>query len=152
LDAYFDASKVGERVSVIGGALGGCEVGLFLAEKRKKVTIVEMTDVIGDPEKNWRHTIPMVMRMDETPTLEYRTGQKCIEITSSGIKVADKEGREQIIESETVVLAVGMRSNAETVELLLGCVPDFYPVGDCVKPQRIMEAMQAGYFAALDIL
>ena len=94
----------------------------------------------------------MVMRMDETPTLEYRTGQKCIEITSSGIKVADKEGKEQIIESETVVLAVGMRSNLETVELLRGCVPNFYPVGDCVKPKRIMEAMQGGYFAALDIL
>ncbi len=152
LDAYFNASIVGERVAVIGGGLVGCEVGLFLAEQGKKVTIVEMTDVIGDPERNWRHTIPLVMRMDETSTLEYRRGQKCIEITSSGIKVADKEGREQIIEADTVVLAVGMQSNSETVERLRECVPDFYPVGDCVKPQRIMEAMQGGYFAALDIL
>jgi hypothetical protein len=38
------------------------------------------------------------------------------------------------------------------VDRLRYCVPDFYPIGDCVKPQKILEAMQGGYFAALDIL
>ncbi len=152
LDAYNDASRVGGTVIVVGGALVGCEVGLFLAGQGKKVIIVEMKDAIGDPARNWRHTIPMVMKMDEIPTLEYRTGQKCTEITSSGIKVVDKEGKEQTIDADTVVLAAGMQANSETVERLRECVPDFYPVGDCVKPQRIMEAMQGGYYAALDIL
>ena len=152
LDAYYDASKVGQTVAVIGGALVGCEVGLFLAEQGKRVTIVEMTDAIGDPEKNWRHTIPMVMRMDATPTLSYRTGQRCIDITPSGIKVADKEGNEHVIEADTVVLAAGMQANSETVEQLRYCVPDFHSIGDCVKPQRILEAMQGGYYTALDIL
>jgi hypothetical protein len=54
--------------------------------------------------------------------------------------------------ADTVVLAVGMEPNSDTVERLRYCVPDFYPVGDCVKPQRIMEAMQGGYYAALDVL
>jgi NADPH-dependent 2,4-dienoyl-CoA reductase/sulfur reductase-like enzyme len=152
LDVYEDVAKVGERVVVIGGALVGCEVGLYLAELGKKVTIVEMTDVIGDPERNWRHTVPLVMRMDATATLEYKTGLKCVEITASGIRVVDKAGREQLVESDTVVLAVGMRSRSETVDRLRNCVPDFSPVGDCVKPQRIMETMQGGYYAALDIL
>jgi len=152
LDVYYDVTKVGERVAVIGGALVGCEVGLFLAEQGKTVTIVEMTDVIGDPEKNWRHTVPLVMRMDKTPTLEYKTGLKCIAVTPSGIKVSDKGGKEQFIEADTVVLAVGVQSNSDTVDQLRDCVPDFYPVGDCVKPRRIMEAMRGGYYAALDIL
>ncbi len=151
LDVYYDVTKAGERVAVIGGGLVGCEIGLHLAEQGKNVTIVEMTDVIGDLV-NWRHTVPLVMRMDATPTLEYKTGLKCIEVTTSGIKVVDKQGRQQSIEADTVVLAVGMRSNSETVDRLRDCVPDFYPIGDCVKPQRILEAMQGGYFAALDIL
>jgi NADPH-dependent 2,4-dienoyl-CoA reductase/sulfur reductase-like enzyme len=151
LDVYYDATKAGERVAVIGGGLVGCEIGLHLADRGKKVTIVEMTDVIGDLV-NWRHTVPLIMRMDATPTLEYKTGLKCIEVTTSGIKVVDKEGRQESIEADTVVLAVGMRSNSETVDRLRDCVPDFYPIGDCVKPQRILEAMQGGYFAALDIL
>ena len=152
LDAYYDASKVGQTVAVIGGALVGCEVGLFLAEQGKRVTIVEMTDAIGDPEKNWRHTIPMVMRMDATPTLTYRTGQKCIDITPSGIKVADRNGEENVIAADTVVLAAGMKANSETVERLRYCVPDFHAIGDCLKPLRILEAMQGGYYTALDIL
>ena len=151
LDAYYDAAKVGEKVVVIGGGLVGCETGLYLAEQGKHVTIVEMTDAVGDPV-NWRHTVPLVMRMDATPTLTHKTGLKCREVTPSGIKVADTQGKEHLVEADTVILAVGMQSNSDTVDRLRRCVPDFYPVGDCVKPQRIMEAMQGGYFAALDIL
>ena len=151
-DVFDHVAEVGDKVVVIGGALVGCEVGLYLAELGKNVTIVEMTDVIGEPEKNWRHTVPLVMRMDATPTLAYRTGLKCAEITPAGVRVVDKTGKDGLIEADTVVLAAGMRSNSETVELLRDCATDFYPVGDCVKPQRILEAMQTAYFAALDIL
>jgi 2,4-dienoyl-CoA reductase-like NADH-dependent reductase (Old Yellow Enzyme family)/thioredoxin reductase len=151
LDAYYDVAKVGEKVAVIGGGLVGCETGLYLAELGKNVTIVEMTEVLGDPV-NWRHTVPLIMRMDKTANLKYKTGLRCTEITPSGAKVIDKEGKEQIVEADTVVLAVGMQSDSDTVDRLRYCVPDFYPIGDCVKPQKILEAMQGGYFAALDIL
>jgi 2,4-dienoyl-CoA reductase-like NADH-dependent reductase (Old Yellow Enzyme family)/thioredoxin reductase len=151
LDAYYNAAQVREKVAVIGGGLVGCEIGLHLAELGRNVTIVEMTDAVGDPV-NWRHTVPLVMRMDETPTLAYKTGLKCTEITASAIKVVDRSGKEQLIEADTVILAVGMQPNSAAVDRLRNCVPDFYPVGDCVKPQRIMEAMQGGYFTALDIL
>jgi pyruvate/2-oxoglutarate dehydrogenase complex dihydrolipoamide dehydrogenase (E3) component len=151
LDAYYDPAKVGGKAVVIGGALVGCEIGLHLAEMGRQVTIVEMRDAIGDPI-NWRHTIPMVMKMDTTPNLSYKTGLKCAEVTSSGIKATDKQGKEHRFEADTVILAVGMQANSDVVEQLRNCVPDFYPVGDCVKPLRIMEAMQGGYFAALDIL
>ena len=151
IDAYYDDAAIGETVAVIGGGLVGCETGLYLAESGKKVTIVEMLDVIGDP-LNWRHTLPLVRRMDNTPTLSYKTSLKCVEITPSGIKVADGKGKEQIIEADTVVLAVGMLSNTDTVDQLRNCVSNFHTIGDCVKPQKIREAMQGGYFIALDIL
>ncbi len=150
-EAYYDAGKVGQNVAVIGGGLVGCEAGLYLAGLGKKVTIVEMLDTVGDPV-NWRHTLPLVARMKQTPTLQFFTGTKCLEITSSGIKVAGKDRKEQFIKADTVILAAGIKPNTDTVENLRNCIPEFYPVGDCVKPRRIMEAMQGGYFAALDIL
>jgi len=150
-DAYHHLAEVGKRVLIIGGGLVGCEVGLFLAEKGKEVTIVEMTDHIGDPVY-WRHTLPLVMRMDATPNLSYRTGQKCTEITADGIRTVDKVGMETFFEADTVVVAAGMAPNRATLEELRDSVRNFFPVGDCVKPQKIMEAMQGGYYAALDIL
>ena len=151
-EVYDRVEDVGRSVVVLGGALVGCEVGLYLAELGRDVIIVEMTGAIGEPEMNWRHTVPLVMRMDATPNLQYRTGLRCVEITEAGARVVDEAGKEELIEAETVVLAAGMRPNSDTVERLRHCVPDFYSVGDCVKPQRILEAMQAGYWAAMDIL
>lgn len=151
LDAYYDVTKVGEKAAIIGGGLVGCEVGLFLADKGKDVTIVEMTDDIGDPVY-WRHTIPLVMKMDATPNLSYGTGQTCVEVTTDGIKVVDKEGKEEFIKADTVLVAAGMVPNTAILEELRDSVRNFFPIGDCVKPQKIMDAMQGGYYAALDIL
>jgi 2,4-dienoyl-CoA reductase-like NADH-dependent reductase (Old Yellow Enzyme family)/thioredoxin reductase len=151
LDAYYDVTKVGEKAAIIGGGLVGCEVGLFLADKGKDVTIVEMTDDIGDPVY-WRHTIPLVMKMDAMPNLTYGTGQTCVEVTTDGIKVVDKEGKEEFIKADTVLVAAGMVPNTAILEELRDSVRNFFPIGDCVKPQKIMEAMQGGYYAALDIL
>jgi len=151
LDAYYDVTKVGEKAAIIGGGLVGCEVGLFLADKGKDVTIVEMTDDIGDPVY-WRHTIPLVMKMDATPNLTYGTSQTCVEVTTDGIKVVDKEGKEEFIKADTVLVAAGMVPNTAILEELRDSVRNFFPIGDCVKPQKIMEAMQGGYYAALDIL
>jgi 2,4-dienoyl-CoA reductase-like NADH-dependent reductase (Old Yellow Enzyme family)/thioredoxin reductase len=152
LEAHYNTAKVGKTVAVIGGGLVGCETGLFLAELGKKVTIVEMTNIIGEP-LNWQHQIPLMRRMDETPTLSYKTELRCVEITASGIKVADKQqGKEQMIEADTVVLAVGMQANSYVTDKLRDCVVNLYPIGDCVRPQKIREAMQGGYFTALDIL
>jgi 2,4-dienoyl-CoA reductase-like NADH-dependent reductase (Old Yellow Enzyme family)/thioredoxin reductase len=151
LDAHYDVGKVGEKVALIGGGLVGCETGLYLARMGKKVTIVEMLDVIGEP-LNWQHMIPLLRTMDNTPTLSYRTGTRCVAISPKGITVADKEGTEELIEADTVVLAVGMRSNSDAVEKLRETVLNFYPIGDCVKPLKIREAMQGGYYRAMDVL
>ena len=76
---------------------------------------------------------------------------KCNEITSSGIKVISEDGKEQFIEADTIVCAVGMKSNLDKLEPLGDMVPNFIPIGDCIKPQKILQAMQNGYYVALNI-
>jgi NADH:flavin oxidoreductases, Old Yellow Enzyme family len=149
--AFADASKIGKKVVIIGGGMVGCETGLFLADLGKEVMIVEMMDAIGDPV-NWRNNLPLVAKMDETSNLNYETGLKCLEIKLSGIKVAVKDGSEKFICADTVVLSAGMKPESDTVDRLRDCAPEFYSIGDCVKPGKIMQAMQGGYFTALDIL
>jgi len=92
------------------------------------------------------------MRMDDTPNLRYLTGQKCTDITADGIKAVTKTGQESFFKTDSIIVAAGMISNTNTLEELRDSVRNCFPVGDCVKPQKIMEAMQGGYYAALDIL
>ncbi|HHT46841.1 MAG TPA: FAD-dependent oxidoreductase [Firmicutes bacterium] len=150
IDAYYNAKKIGGKIVVIGGGLVGCEIGLYLAELGNAVTIVEMRGALGDP-LDVRHTSLLIARIDKTPTLNYKTGVKCNEITSSGIKVISEDGKEQFIEADTIVCAVGMKSNLDKLEPLGDMVPNFIPIGDCIKPQKILQAMQNGYYVALNI-
>jgi 2-enoate reductase len=50
IDLLMGRAQVGDRVTVAGGGVTGCEVAVYLAQKGKRVTIVEMMDqlVPGD--------------------------------------------------------------------------------------------------------
>jgi Pyruvate/2-oxoglutarate dehydrogenase complex, dihydrolipoamide dehydrogenase (E3) component, and related enzymes len=160
-------------VAIIGGGGVGAELGLYLAEsKGRTVMLVEMKDEkypvrsdkvikstafcdvpeypIGDPV-NYRHGIPLFERLEKSSNFSYKVGTKCVEITPKGIKVAGKDGKEEFIEADTVIYAVGMKPNSDTVKKLRDSAMNFYPIGDCVKAQKITQATQGGYFAALDI-
>jgi NADPH-dependent 2,4-dienoyl-CoA reductase/sulfur reductase-like enzyme len=151
IDAYRNADKTGARVAVIGGGLVGCEAGLFLAEKGRDVTIVEMRDEIGDAV-DWRQTRPLVSVIDSNKNIRYLTGVTCKEITNEGIKLIHKDGSEKFVEADTVVAAVGIKPLSSIVDSLRDVAPWFRAVGDCHKPGRIMRATQDGYWAAMDIL
>ncbi|MGB9850650.1 MAG: FAD-dependent oxidoreductase [Moorellaceae bacterium] len=149
LQVYSDLEKLGQRIVIIGGGLVGCETGLHLAELGKTVHIVEMLeDVARDAyDSHRRALIPRMKKM-----LTYEVGVRCTEITEQGVKVVDRQGKEKFVEADTVVYAVGMRPRTEVVEVLRGMVPWFVPVGDCVKPRTVKEAVYEGFCAAMDIL
>ena len=151
LEAYYETAKAGSKVLVIGGGLVGCETAHYLAEAGRKVTIVEMLDALGDPH-DYRHTVPLVEKLDQNPNLKYFTSSKCLGISSEGAKIVDSNGNESLIEVDTIVYAVGMVSNTDKIEKLRDLAPEFYLVGDSIKPQQIMQAMQSGYYTALDLI
>jgi len=49
------------------------------------------------------------------------------------------------------LLATGMMSRTELVESLRGSAPDFSVIGDCYQPGTVLEAIQYGYFTALNL-
>ena len=68
-----------------------------------------------------------------------------------GIRVMDKDGKEEKLMADAVIFTVGMAPNIKTVEALRNCAPEFYTVGDCIKPGRIVQATQTGFFSAMNI-
>jgi 2,4-dienoyl-CoA reductase-like NADH-dependent reductase (Old Yellow Enzyme family)/thioredoxin reductase len=154
IEAYNDPSLVkGNEVVVIGGGLVGCEVGIFLAAKGKKVTVVEMLEeYASDANVFHKSSMQETLRMlgDQYTIL---TSARCEGITSQGVRVTC-QGKEELLPANSVVIAIGMRSRHELVMELQKTldVKRFIAIGDCQKPSRVKGAVHGSYYAALDII
>lgn len=134
--------KVGNKVVVLGGALVGCETAEFLADKGKKVTIIEALPEIA--AKVTPLARPLLLNRLNTKQVAMLSGVQHEEITEHGVVIISKEGKSQVIEAETIVLAVGARPNLALLNELKGRVPEIHLAGDCVEPRDIMGAIADG--------
>jgi pyruvate/2-oxoglutarate dehydrogenase complex dihydrolipoamide dehydrogenase (E3) component len=147
---YTKLDSVGKRVAVLGGGLVGCETGLFLAEHGHEVTIIEMQSELA-PEANWMHKEGMRQSFAKAP-ITGRTGLRVSKVVpGQGVYALTGEGAEEFIPADTIVYAMGMRPNAQTVTELQDAVLDTVAVGDCVKARKARHAMEEGYWAAVNL-
>ena len=145
---YTNLDRIGRRVAVLGGGLVGCETGLFLAERGHEVTIIEMKDEIA-PEANWMHKEGMMQAFAQAP-ITCLPGHRVTKVhVGTGVSVVDAHGEERVIPADSVVYAMGMRSNLADVEALREICMDTDCIGDCVRPRKARQAMEEGYWAAV---
>ncbi len=150
LDAYFNLTKVGKKVAIIGGGLVGCELGLLLGDLGKEVSIIEMRKALGDMDGSQMHTLPMLMTIDQMDNVTGYTEAKCSEITKDGVLIETKDGV-KLVEADTVITSIGMASNLKSVFNLWDCAPIVVPVGDAIRAGKIKEAVLTGHHAAKDL-
>ncbi|MBI4286093.1 MAG: FAD-dependent oxidoreductase [Chloroflexi bacterium] len=141
-----EAVAVGERVIVIGGGMVGCETADFLAERGKKVTVIEILKRLASGMMPYK-------RLEVLNSLRARgvivlTEVKCEEATAKGLVVCDKEGKRQTLEADAIVLAVGAHPDNRLFQALQGKVPEVYQIGDCVAPRLVLNAVAEGFAVA----
>ena len=140
---------VGKKVVILGGGLVGCESAVHLAQEGKDVTVVEMMkDVAVDANVRQR---PILLDMFAKLQVKVKTRMKGVKITDEGLVCTDETGKENLFEADTVVCSVGQHALREVVNDLLDAAPEVVQVGDCIKPQKVTEALYRGYHAGLDI-
>jgi NADPH-dependent 2,4-dienoyl-CoA reductase/sulfur reductase-like enzyme len=147
-DVLINKKDIGEEVVIIGGGRVGCETAEFLADKGKKVTIIEMLDKIGADMGQFskEDLFPRLSKMG----VRMEVNTKAEEITSAGILA--KAGSETVrFDADSVVIATGSTSNTELAEQLKGKIANLYIIGDCVEPRRIQNAIHEGYRVGLHI-
>ena len=136
--------EVGEEIVIAGGGTVGCETAEFLAEKGKRITIVEMlSDVALDAESLTRKLLLKRLGRKKVKVL---TNSIIREITEEGISIFDTKssGRENI-KAENVVLSLGAKANDKLFKELKGKVKELYAIGDCVKPRKIIDAIYEAF-------
>lgn len=148
LSAINGAKPVGKKVVVIGGGLVGTETALDLAENGHSVTLVEMlpkimkdvavTDFLAYSER--------IAKTD----MRVLTETRLEEVLDNGARVSSKKG-EEILEANTVILALGLKAEQGLYNELLAAGKEVYLAGDAVKAGKIFDAIHTAYRVAIRI-
>jgi pyruvate/2-oxoglutarate dehydrogenase complex dihydrolipoamide dehydrogenase (E3) component len=144
---------VGEKVIVVGGGLLGVETALFFAQQRKQVTIIEMMgadDVLKDASIINRFYLLDQLKQHKVQVL---TGQKMETITGDGIRITDGNSDHKDLQTDTVILAMGMTARKSTVDELRKLLPhtEVAVIGDCYQPRNLFAAIHDGFNMVVEV-
>lgn len=175
-DVLEQRAALGKRVVVVGGGAVGMETALFIAKqgpmsvesavflaqggaldaetavrstlRGPEVTILEMLERIGqDMGPTTRSSIRFALRLHNVNIVTRATVRR---ISDAGV-IYEREGKEELAEADTVVIATGSKSENGLFDALQGVIPEVYQIGDCVKARTACEAIEEGALVARKI-
>ncbi|MGI6487645.1 MAG: FAD-dependent oxidoreductase [Syntrophothermaceae bacterium] len=79
--------------------------------------------------------------------VQIRTSTRVSAIEPGGVLVETSDGHQEKIPADTVVVAVGSRSENSLYEQLKLEFPEVYLIGDAKTPRQAVEAMKEGFEA-----
>lgn len=136
------------KIVVIGGGLIGTEVAVDYGIKAgNDVTIVEMLPNIMNDCNDCDKIVYGQMIKDNG--IKVMTSARVVEITAEGV-VVECNGK-KVVPADYVLVAVGMKPQADIYFELKEKGVEVVRVGDCIKPGKIYDAIHTGYKAGLRI-
>ncbi|NQT74658.1 MAG: FAD-dependent oxidoreductase [Chloroflexi bacterium] len=142
-EALLGNVAVGDRVLVVGGGATGLETAVCLAERGKKVSVVEMLKMFGS---DMGGTVYYHLRFQlKKLGVELHKGIEIKEINDQGV-VVENDGQEETWKGfDTIVLALGVKSRNEIVDEIRNKVRELYVIGDAATTGRAVDAIRQGY-------
>ena len=141
------AAETGKNVLIVGGGLVGCETAEFLAEKGRRVALVEMMEELArDQSPTLRGEL--LRRLENNQAITLRTGTEVIALGRGRATLRHKDGEETLENLDTVVLAAGAVPHNPLEGELRGKVKELYAVGDCYAPRNAAEAIHEAFAVA----
>ncbi len=132
----------GKRITILGGAIHGCELAEFMIKRGREVTIVETAEELGTgiPGRNRARLLDWLAEKGAVMFV----GVKYEKITDSGLTIITKEGARQTIEADTILSAMPPGPNSDLLKTLEGRVTEVYLIGDCAGPRKIIDSIDDG--------
>ena len=140
-DALLGKTPIGERVTVVGGGLVGCETALWLAQEGKRVTIVEALDRLMAVNKPLCHAnSEMLERLLPFHGVETLVSSSVQKYENGKLLVKTPQGEQQL-DCDTVILSVGFREDRGVFDAWETSAREIYLLGDAKKVANIMYAV-----------
>jgi 2,4-dienoyl-CoA reductase-like NADH-dependent reductase (Old Yellow Enzyme family)/thioredoxin reductase len=146
LAQVFDTEHLADMSAVVvGGGATGCEVAHHLSESGCSVTIVEQLDKLAGQLESITRKVLLKQLKDNN--VQFRTGCTLAKVEDHGVVIITPDGREESIEAEAVVVAIGNRPDNRLYEQIRSKGIPVYQIGDCLEPR----SAKAAIFEAADI-
>ncbi len=147
-DVLLGKADAGQSTVIIGGGLVGCETALWLAQKGKKVTIVEALDKILAINAPLCHAnSDMLKELIPFNGIEVFTSSQAARTTENGLLVKTPDGEKEI-KADSIILCVGYSSENALYKQLEEDVTDLHLIGDANRVANILYAVWDAYEVA----
>ncbi len=149
-DALRDSSLVGDSAVVVGGGMVGCELALWLRQDLgKTVTVVESLEkLLAVNAPICSANSEMLVRLIPFSGCRVLTDTSAVTTTATGLRVKNsKTGEEREVAADTVILAVGFRSDTALYDEMQD-EPEIYAIGDCRQFRNVHQAVWDAYEVA----
>ncbi|MBK8305719.1 MAG: FAD-dependent oxidoreductase [Gammaproteobacteria bacterium] len=140
---------LGQRIVMIGGGLVAIELAEFLAERGRKVTVLEAGEVLGAGLKlvrRWRN-IADCKRLG----VEMLTGALPVRIDTDSVVYRNSHGQERRIAADQVIITSGAVANPGLAASLSSAGIEVHEIGDCAGIGYIDGAIHAGFDLAMNL-
>lgn len=149
VDVLRERASYGQNIVVIGGGLVGAETADYLSEySARKVSIVEMMPEIvrdGEPVPTY-----YLLKNFKKNHVDVYTSAAVKEIRSDCV-IFEQNGAIHELKADTVVMAAGLRPNAEYTEAIKATGIPVVVVGDAASGKNGLKNIREGFMAGLSI-
>ncbi len=131
---------LGRRVAIVGADLAAIELAEFLAERGRRVAVLE-TRVAIAPEVGPKRRAEHMERLDRRG-VSVNTSVEIERIERTGVLLRRARGAPALVPADSVILAGSLEPDTSLYDSLRGRVPELHAVGDCTGLGLIRKATE----------
>lgn len=136
---------------IIGGGLTGIEIAYDQALTGKEVNVVEVLPEILSKKEDLCAANENMLRMAiEQYHIGIHTDTQIVQISEDSVTI-EKDGKQTVLPSDTVISSIGYISEHSLAEQLEDCGVQFETLGDCDHVSNLMGAIWKAFESASKI-
>jgi 2,4-dienoyl-CoA reductase-like NADH-dependent reductase (Old Yellow Enzyme family)/thioredoxin reductase len=150
-EADLRLKPIGQRVVIVGAGASGLEASIDLALEGHEVSVVDLQKeelLLTEYFPNIPSRLKQLQR-ENGVAVHYET--KVVEFAAGALQVELPDGSQKPLPCDTVILAIGLRPDQETLSQLTQIVPETYIIGDADKVGDIMAANTQAYIISMEV-